>query len=433
MADIRELSLEAGRTLPTQAAGLFLFLPLLLDSHFSQAVQAAGYPGTQHLPALQAMLSLLAPKLLGKRRVSHVSDLCTDEGAGLFAGLNLLPKTTYATAYSYQTERLMNERLVDELTRRVPLKEPPLCFNLDFHAIPFRGQKADLENHWVPKSHRGQPAVMAFVAQEAERRVMCYATANVVRAEADTLVVKFSDHWHTLTGHYPSRLLFDSRATTYANLSELTRRGVGFITIRRRGSAMLRRIRALPARQWHPCQVTQAKGKRRSVRYVQETVTLEGYQGELRQIVFDSLGHESPTFVLTNDLPQRLTARQVIQTYARRNHVEHSLGEKITFFHLDCLASEVRLNVDFDLTLTVVAAMLYQRLAARLKGFAKSTPHTLFRKFVNTPGRIEITQEEVVVYFEKRSHNPILKEAGFDKITPPVPWLNNIPVRLQFP
>jgi hypothetical protein len=101
----------------------------------------------------------------------------------------------------------MNERVVDELTRRVPLKEPPLCFNLDFHAIPFRGPKADLENH-------GQPAVMAFVAQEAERRVLCYATAHGVRAEADTLVVKFADHGHTLTGPYPSRLLFDSRATT---------------------------------------------------------------------------------------------------------------------------------------------------------------------------------------------------------------------------
>lgn len=166
---------------------------------------------------------------------------------------------------------------------------------------------------------------------------------------------------------------------------------------------------------------------------MEATVTLDGYQGELRQIVFDGLGHESPTFVLTNDLPERLTARQVIQTYAPRNHVEHSLGEKITFFHLDCLASEVRLNVDFDLTLTVVAAMLYQRLGARLKGFAESTPQTLFRKFVNTPGRIEITPEEVVIYLEKRSHNPILKEAGFDKITAPIPWLNNKPVRLQFP
>jgi hypothetical protein len=137
--------------------------------------------------------------------------------------------------------------------------------------------------------------------------------------------------------------------------------------------------------------------------------------------------------MLTNDLPERLTAHQLIQTYARRNHIEHSLGEKITFFHLDCLASEVRLKVDFDLTLTVIAAMLYQRLAARLKGFAKSTPQILFRKFINTHGRIEITQQEVVVHFEKRSHNPILKEAGFDKITAPVPWLNNKPLRLQFP
>jgi hypothetical protein len=88
--------------------------------------------------------------------------------------------------------------------------------------------------------------VMAFVAQETERRVMCYATANVVRAEADTLVVKFADHWHTLTGRYPGRLLFDSRATIYAHLSELNRRRVGFITIRSRLSrAVLGSTRSL--------------------------------------------------------------------------------------------------------------------------------------------------------------------------------------------
>ena len=73
----------------------------------------------------------------------------------------------------------------------------------------------------------------------------------------------------------------------------------------------------------------------------------------------------------------------MIETYASRNHIEHSLGEKIRFFHLDCLSSEVRLNVDFDLTLTVAAAMLYQRLASRLKGFTESTPQKIFRKFVN--------------------------------------------------
>ncbi len=76
---------------------------------------------------------------------------------------------------------------------------------------------------------------------------------------------------------------------------------------------------------------------------------------------FDGLGDESPTFVLTNDFPERVSSGKVIETYASRNHVEHSLGEKTTFFHLDCLYSEVRLNVDFDLTPTG-AQMRYLRL-----------------------------------------------------------------------
>lgn len=113
--------------------------------------------------------------------------------------------------------------------------------------------------------------------------------------------------------------------------------------------------------------------------------------------------------------------------------MEHSLGEKITFFHLDCLCSDVRLNVDFDLTLTVVAALLYQRLANRLKGFADSTPLTLFRRFVATQGRIEIQGREIIVSFEKRTHNPILKEAGFEQPTGRIPWLGGRSVRMVFP
>ena len=123
----------------------------------------------------------------------------------------------------------------------------------------------------------------------------------------------------------------------------------------------------------------------------------------------------------------------MIETYASRNHIEHSLGEKITFFHLDCLSSEVRLNVDFDMTLTVAAALLYQRLGGRLKGFADATPQKLFSKFVNTHGRIEIDRKEVVVYFAKRSHNPILKEANFNQPTASVPWLAGKRLRLEFP
>jgi transposase len=433
VADVRALSLDDGRCFPTKVAGLFLFLPLLLDLDLPQAVTAAGLPGSDQVPSLQALLALLVPKLLGKRRVSHISDLCNDEGAGLFAGLNVLPKVTYATDYSYKTERAMTERLIAAVVAKTPLGDPPLSFNLDFHAIPFRGNEPDLENHWVPMRNRALPSVMAFVAQAAGRRVICYATANVLRAEADAMVPKFADYWKEQTGRYPARLLFDSRATTYAGLNQLTQREVGFITIRRRGPGMLARVARLSADHWRHCQITQAKGKRRRVQYVDELVRLDGYEGELRQLVVTGLGHESPTFFLTNDRPQRQTAREAVQTYASRNHVENHLGEQITFFHLDCLCSDVRLNVDFDLTLTVLADLLYRKLADRLKGFARAGPSQLFRKFVDTPGTIEIMAKGVIVRLNKRAHNPVLKEAGLTRPTRAVPWLGGRCVHIECP
>jgi transposase len=433
VADVRVLSLEDGRRFSTKVAGLFLFLPTLLDLDLPAAVAIAGLPGSEQIPPLQALLALLTPKLLGKRRVSHISDLCHDEGAGMFAGLNVLPKTTFATDYSYRTGRAMTERLVAAVIGKTPLGDPPLSFNLDFHAIPFRGAEPDLENHWVAMRNRALPAVMAFVAQADGRRVICYATANLLRDEADAMVPRFADYWKEQTGHYPARLLFDSRATTYAGLNGLTRREVGFITIRRRGSGVLERVRRLPTERWQHGQVTPAKGKRRQIRYVDERVRLDGYDGDLRQLIVTGLGHESPTFVLTNDLPKPQTAREVIRTYAGRNHVENHLGEQITFFHLDCLCSDVRLNVDFDLTLTVLADLLYRSLAERLKGLARAGPARLFRKFVDTPGVIAITAGGVTVRLSKRAHNPLLKEAGLTKPTRPVPWLGDRSVHIVCP
>jgi hypothetical protein len=433
VADVHQLALTNGRQFTTKVAGLFLFLPHLLDLDLPHAVRQAGLPGSEPIPPLQAFLALLLPKLLGHRRISHISDLCTDEGAGLWAGLNVLPKTTYATDYSYRTDRTMHERLVAAIVAKTPLGDPPYSFNLDFHTIPFRGHEPDLEHHWVPLRNRAVPAVMAFVAQVAGRRILCYATANVLRAEADGLVPKFATYWKEETGHYPARLLFDSRATTYTGLNTLNQAGIGFITIRRRGSRMRQRVQRLPAASWQHCQIIQAKGKRRQVRYVEEWVRLDGYEGTVRQLIVTGLGHETPTFFLTNDRPEPQTAREVIQTYASRNHVENRLGEQITFFHLDCLCSEVRLNVDFDLTLTVVADLLYRGLAERLKGFASASPYKVFRKFVDTPGSVRIMAEEIVVRLSKRAHNPLLKEAGLTQRTGAVPWLAGRCVRVECP
>src|SRR5437764_14045464 len=76
IADVRTLALEDGRRFSTKVAGLFLFLPILLELDLPAAVLAAGLPGSEPVPPLQALLALLTPKLLGKRRVSHIIDLC---------------------------------------------------------------------------------------------------------------------------------------------------------------------------------------------------------------------------------------------------------------------------------------------------------------------------------------------------------------------
>jgi transposase len=433
VADMRLCSFEPGRSFHTKVAGLFLFVPQLLALDFPAAVAKACWPGSAAIPALQAILALLSAKLLGKRRISHISDLCSDEGAGLFSGLNVLPKTTFATDYSYRTEHAMSERFIDALLSKAPLGEEPHSFNLDFHTIPFRGEDADLEKHWLAKRNRAHVAIMAFVAQHTRRRVMCYATANVLRREADEMAVRFADHWKAQTGSYPARLLLDGRVTTYGGLNDLEQRQIGFITIRRRGCGMLRRVENFPASAWQRCQVTQAKGKKRTITYVDEQTQLTGYQGTVRQIIVRGLGREEPTFFLSNDRPQRQTAREVVQAYAQRNLIENGLGEQITFFHLDCLSSDVRLNVDFDLTLTVAADLLYRELGRRLKGFGQASPQKLFRKFVDTTGSVQIEQDKVIVRLAKRAHNPLLKEAGLAGLTPPVPWLGNRPLLLDIP
>ena len=97
------------------------------------------------------------------------------------------------------------------------------------------------------------------------------------------------------------------------------------------------------------------------------------------------------------------------------------------------MASEVRLNVDLDVALTVLANGCYRWLAHQLHGFDKSAPKQVYRKFVETGGRVEIRSDQIRVRFDKRSHNPILREAQLDKGCPPIPWLGNRPVAFAYP
>lgn len=433
VADARALTLLPERRLRSRVAGIFLFLPLLARLRFDKLVHRAGYPGSRMVPATAALLSLLSLKLLDKERRSHISDFNFDEALGLFAGLNVLPKTTYATDYSYRIQRTQQQRLLSGwITAVAPLLFPKAStFALDFHPIPYRGDPAALENHYIPQRGKAGPAVLSFFAQEQESRVLCYANANLTRPEQSGELMRFVKFWHAITGHDPQWLYFDSKLVPYSELSRVNQRGIHFVTIRRRGSTVLRRLRERPARDWQRAVLDTPKRRHQDIRYLDDKITLPDYDGLVRQLAVDGLGREQPTLLLSNAFDE--TARSLIIRYAGRNRIEGGLGTSVNFFHLDCLASEVRLNVDLDVALTVVANGCYRWLARQLKGFEKADPKWLYRKFIETGGVITVASDRIVVRFDKRAHNPILREAALDRKPAPIPWLNNLPLAFEYP
>ena len=433
VADRRALALAPGRHLRSRTAGLFLFLPLLAQLRLDSLVAQAGYPGSQMVPATSALLSLLALKLLDKERRSHIDDFNCDEAVGLFAGLNVPPKKSYAAAYSYRTSRAQQHRLLSGwVAALAPLLFPRAeAFCLDFHAIPYRGEPEALENHYLPTRGKAGPSILTFFAHEPKSRVLCYANANLLRADQPGELMRFIEFWHAITGHDPQWLYFDSKLVPYAELARVNARHIWFVTIRRRGSALLRRLRALPAADWHGAVIDIPKRRHKHIRYHDEATRLRDYPGAIRQVAVTGLGREDPTLCLSNNFA--VTARDVVTRYAGRNGVEDSLGISVDFFHLDCLASEVRLNVDLDVALTVIAHGCYRWLAQRLRGFERAKPKQLYRRFVETAGAVEMRADRLVVHFDKRSHNPILREAGLDRDCPPIPWLRQLPVTFQYP
>jgi hypothetical protein len=131
----------------------------------------------------------------------------------------------------------------------------------------------------------------------------------------------------------------------------------------------------------------------------------------VRQIAVTGLGREEPTLFLTNHFAAR--PRDLIMNYARRNRIEDGLGTNVNFFHLACLSSEVRLNVDLDVTVTVIANGCYRWLAGQLKGFDKTKPKQLSRKFVATGGVIAVAANRTLrITFDRRRQDLNLHEHG---------------------
>jgi hypothetical protein len=225
--------------------------------------------------------------------------------------------------------------------------------------------------------------------------------------------------------------VFDSKLTTYRNLSRLNELGIPFITLRRRDPKMLKEIDSQPSSAWRRIELESIARAYRTPRILDQTVTLRDYEGPIRQITVTDLGHEEPTIVVTNQL--RRSAVHLIGRYAQRMLIENGIADGVDFFHIDALSSAVAMKVDCDLQLTLMASSLYRLLGEQLgNGYATAKSQHIFRDFINAVAHVMITERQIVVRFQKRAHNPLLMAAGFDKTDLPVPWLGKRRLQLVF-
>lgn len=431
VADVREFVLRDGE-FSTRLGGLFLLLPLLAQLDLDGLVRRCRLPGTQMIPATHAVRAALLLKLGGKARRSHVMDLVFDQGVALAAGLNSVPKATFMSQYSSRLGRKAIVQLLGGWVERLHAKKAVdgASFNLDFHSISYFGEAPFVEKHYVPRRSQRRKAVLVFLAQDAAGEVFCYSNADIRKGEEADEVLRFVGFWQKRYGERPRHLVFDSKLTTYANLSKLNKQlHITFITLRRRSKALVAEMANLPRTAWQTVELDVPHRKFKTPRVVDQRVKLRGYDGTLRQFLIRDLGHDEPTILLTNDFKR--SPKVIITRYAQRMLIENGLADSVDFFHLDALSSAVALNVDFDVLLTVIASGIYRLFARSLRGYEHVRARQLFRYFLDTTARVTVSGGNVTVRLPRRAHNPLLIDSGIIGRAWEIPWWDSASLRVE--
>ena len=391
------------------ALGILCLLPYIQNYGIDRIIKNSDYPETNWINRVSSIMSFVALKLSNVRRYSEDDAWCMDRGLGLFAGLNVLPKTAWYTSYSSRVTREMNRSFFKGL-HTVYLQHGLLSdtANLDFTTIPYWGDSSHLENNWSGRRNKALASMLAVLAQDPDSGIITYGDRNIRHKDKSDVIIEFLDFYKNDNDEL-KYLVFDSKFTTYQNLARLNEKGIKFLTIRRRGKNIVEELDKKPASAWKKIRVAMADGKGRILKVIDENVSLRDYGNKIRQISITGHGRIKPALIITNDFNRTLS--EMIRKYTRRWIVEKGISEQIEFFHLNRVSSSMVIKVDFDLTMSILTHNLIRLLAMDLPGYSHSTDFTLFNKFLSMSGGVEIKSDEILVKMKKKRNLPALLTA----------------------
>ena len=399
-----------------KGVGPLIFLPLIEEIGLIEAIKRSDFPKTSVLDDVSSVLSFLALKILGNGRLSYDTTWNLDRSLGLFTGLNVLPKKSTLSSYSYRVNRSSNRKLLIEMSKIFNNEElDDGEFNLDFKTIPHWGDASILEKNWAGSRSKSIKSILSLIVQSPSTGFLSYTDAEIKHKNQNDVIWDFIDFWKEGQGIAPKMLIFDSKFTTYKNLDKLNKgdENIKFLTLRRRGKELIKNAIEIPDNKWQIIRIDSEKRKHRIIRVNDGFCKLRNYDEEVRQIIVTDNGRRYPSFLITNDF--NMNTKEIVQKYARRWLVEQEIAEQIAFFHLNNPSSSIVVKVDFDLTISLLAHNLYRMLTNKLPGFENCNVSTIYRNFMENGATVKIKDKKVTVFLKKKTHLPILFE---------LPWLN---------
>ena len=382
----------------TSSGGLLCFLPYIKKCGIDKIICNSSYPETKTLPRLQSVLSFLALKLSSFRRYGSDDMWCMDRGTGLFAGLNVLPKTTWFSSYSHRVTKNMNVDFLKQL-HKTWLDAGLLgdTANLDFTTVPYWGDDDHLENNWSGKRNKALASMLFVLAHDPDTGIIDYGKADVKHKNESKVVLEFLDFYKQGENKNDTLkyIIFDSKFTNYENLSKLDDNHVKFITIRRRGKNIVENINNIPKKDWKTIRIEKSGNKKRSIKIHEKKIYLRGYNKKIRQIYITGNGKIKPAIIITNDFD--ISTNEVVRKYAKRWLVEKVISEQIEFFHLNKVSSSMVIKVDFDLTMSILAHNIYRLFALDLEGYSHMTSQSLYEKFISNSADIKINESQILI------------------------------------
>ena len=403
-----EMNYKGSDIFTSNSVGLLCFWPYIKKYKIDKIITNSSYPETKAISRFASLMSFLALKLSNVRRYSADDIWCMDRGSGFFSKLNVLPKSAWFSSYSDRVTGEMNTSFLRSL-HDVWITQGLLgdTINLDFTAIPYWGNGEHLENNWSGKRRQSMASMLAVLAQDPDSGIIDYSDTDVLHREHNEVVLTFLDFYKKgNTENDLKYIVFDSKFTTYQNLSILNQKNVKFITIRRRGKKIMEEINLLPKSNWKRKRVVCAGNKARTLRIYDSIIDLKGYGEKIRQIAITGHGKIKPALIITNDF--ELKVEEVVRKYSRRWLVEKAISEQIEFFHLNRVSSSMVIKVDFDLTMTVLAHNLYRLFAKDLERYSDNSDNSIYEKFIMNSVEIELKDDLIKVKFKKKKNLPLL-------------------------